>query len=214
MARGPFFDAFSGGDATGSGSTNGSTNLWLLRPGGNARDNYGNSSFNVPNRLVAYAMIYVPSRATGWASYLLNGWQVNPLLQMQNGLPYTLGLSGFQPGITQGGVKYTSFGSGLYGSGVTYIPQIGLNTFQRKRTIVTDVRAQKNFSFEGKYTLELLGELFNVANHQNVTSVNTTGYTFSGSNLNYNSTAGSVTNANSNYAYSPRQVQLAVRLQF
>jgi len=51
-------------------------------------------------------------------------------------------------------------------------------------------------------------------NHQNVTSVNTTGYTFSGSNLNYNGAAGTVTNANSNYVYSPRQVQLAVRLEF
>lgn len=84
----------------------------------------------------------------------------------------------------------------------------------RRARIVTDVRAQKNFTFEGKYTLELMGELFNAANHQNVTFVNTTGYTFSGNNLNYNSGAGRVTNANSNYAYSPRQVQLAVRLQF
>jgi outer membrane receptor protein involved in Fe transport len=186
-------------------STSASTNNWL-NPYANARANYANSNFNVPNRFVGYALINFPSVATGWKSYLANGWQVNPLVQVQNGLPYSLVLSGFQPG--------NSFGSGILGSGVTYFPQVGRNTYQQKRTAEFDLRAQKEFVFADRYHLQLIGEGFNMLNHVNVTSVNTTGYTFSGSNLNYNAAAGTVTNANSNYVYSPRQVQLAVRLEF
>jgi hypothetical protein len=61
--------------------------------------------------------------------------------------------------------------------------------------------------------------------------VNNTGYTFGGSTsgvatsgytgpqtystqLQYNNSFGTYTNSNSNYAYSPRQIQVAVRLSF
>jgi len=185
-----------------------------LDPYGNPRANYANSNFNVPNRFVGYAIINFPSTATGWKRYLANGWQLNPLVQVQNGLPYSLTLSGFQPNVTTGGVTYVSFASGILGSGVTFLPQLGRNTYQQRRTADFDLRGQKEFTFNEKYHLQLIGEGFNMFNHQNVTSVNTTGYTFSGSNLNYNGAAGTVTNANSNYVYSPRQVQLAVRLEF
>jgi hypothetical protein len=77
----------------------------------------------------------------------------------------------------------------------------------------------------------MFGECFNVFNHQNYTSVNNTGYTFGGSTsgvttsaytgpqtystqLQYNNSFGTYTNSNSNYAYSPRQIQVAVRLSF
>ena len=65
-----------------------------------------------------------------------------------------------------------------------------------------------------KYRLELLGEAFNLFNHQNVTGVNNTGYTISGSTLTFNTNFGTVTNANSNTIYRERQIQLAVRLAF
>jgi hypothetical protein len=100
-----------------------------------------------------------------------------------------------------------------------------------RRTEVFDLRAEKQIQFHDRYTLQLLGECFNVFNHQNYTSANGTGYTFgtatSGidtkgytgpqtytTQLNYNSSFGTYTNSNSNYAYSPRQVQLALRLSF
>jgi hypothetical protein len=80
--------------------------------------------------------------------------------------------------------------------------------------MVLDMRAQKSFTFAEKYNLELIGEAFNLANHQNVTSVNSTGYRFSGTSLQYQANAGLASNSNSNFAYSPRQVQLAIRLTF
>jgi len=93
------------------------------------------------------------------------------------------------------------------------------------------MRAEKDLTFHEKYNLELIAECFNVFNHENTTSVNTTGYTFGSpvlgnsakgytgdqtytTPLTYNSSFGTVTNVNSNYAYSPRQVQVAIRLEF
>lgn len=204
-------------------STNPTTNSWF-DPYTNARANYGNSNFNIPNRLVAWAIVNIPgtSRNTFY-KYLTDGWSVKPLFQAQSGFPYSLNTNSFvpnqvfgsAPGCATNGVGcYRSNGSGLSATGVTYIPQLGRNTRQYPRTMVVDMRAQKSFNFAEKYNLELIGEAFNLANHQNVTSVNTTGYTFSGSNLQYNPAAGTPQNANSNFAYSPRQMQVAVRLVF
>ncbi len=90
------------------------------------------------------------------------------------------------------------------------------------------MRAQKDFTFAEHYNLQLIGEAFNLANHQNITGLNGTGYVLSTvqpsatspagtapiSTLNYQTTFGSVTAANSNNVYQTRQVQLALRLVF
>ncbi len=78
--------------------------------------------------------------------------------------------------------------------------------------------------------MELLTDFFNLANKQNVTGVNTTGYFVSTGNVataggtvacsaaapclnfntdnNFNPLFGSITNTNSNFVYSPRQIQM------
>jgi hypothetical protein len=203
-------------------STQASTNQ-LLDPFGD--QTYANSSFNVPNRFVAYATLKYPRRFTGYKSTLLDGWNLNPLVQLQNGLPYNLVTSSFP--------SSASASSGWNGAGGSpaYIPVLGRNTYTLRRSEVFDLRAEKQIQLHDRYTLQLLGEAFNLFNHQNYTSVNTTGYTFGTSTagvktsgytgpqtyttqLNYNSSFGTYTNSNSNYAYSPRQVQLALRLTF
>jgi hypothetical protein len=101
-----------------------------------------------------------------------------------------------------------------------------------------DLRLSKKFAFTEKYSLEVSGDAFNLFNHVNVTSENTTGYfvtttpvTLSGGgtaacsvaapclNFNVNSKTfapvfGTPTNANSNFAYSSRQVQIGFRFVF
>lgn len=204
-------------------STNPTTNNWY-DPYANALANYGNSNFNIPNRFVGWAIVNVPGVNSGsWLKYVANGWSLKPLFQVQSGFPFSLNTNGFVPnqafgssaGCASNGVGcFRSNGSGLAATGITYIPQLGRNTRQYPRTTVVDLRAQKDFRIAEKYSLELIGEAFNLANHQNVTSVNTTGYSLSGSNLQYNPAAGTPQNSNSNFAYSPRQVQLAIRLMF
>jgi hypothetical protein len=88
------------------------------------------------------------------------------------------------------------------------------------------MRLSKRFTIAEKAKVELLGESFNLANHVNETSVNTTSYAHAAGKaatattaatpnaLTYNTPCGIRNNANNNLVYSPRQIQLGVRVQF
>lgn len=205
--------------------------------------NYNNSAFNVENRLVAWALINSPNvQRNDWVKWFANDWSLNPLYQAQNGLPISATIGSGYP-------SYSAYGSSWNGAGSNYwIPAIGRNTYQLKRTMVVDMRLEKQLTKEinGKpYHLQLIGEFFNVANHQNVTSESTTAYNLSSnssvtsgctgsslvpgqaqeecSTLTFVPKTGSgvnasgfraVTNSGSNFAYSPRQVMLSLRLEF
>jgi outer membrane receptor protein involved in Fe transport len=206
-------------------STQASTNT-ILDPNAAVSSQYGNSSFNVPNRFVGYALFKYPDfYQTGVRHLLLDGWNLNPLVQIQNGLPYSISTSSYPSSAA------VSTGWDGAGGSPTYVPVVGRNTYTLRREEVMDIRAQKDLWLPRHYDLQLIGECFNVFNHENYTAANSTGYIFGGSStgvattgytgpqtytteLQYQPTFGSYTNANSNYAYSPREVQVAVRLQF
>jgi outer membrane receptor protein involved in Fe transport len=208
-------------------STSPSSNNWY-DPLGNPRANYGNSNFNVPNRFVTWALVQYPGNSNTWMRYLTDGWHFNPILQWQNGLPYSAGVSGTQGSV--GSLKANS--SGMNGSGNSgYLLQIGRNTFKMPNTTVLDMRLQKDLRVSERFNLELLGEMFNVLNHQNVTGVNATAYSINATansttpanTLVYQPAQGAginasgfetVNNANSNFVYSQRQIQLGVKLDF
>lgn len=200
-----------------------STNNWF-DPFASARTNYANSGNDIRQRFVAWAVFNAPGTHSGTAlKYLTNGWSLKPYFQMQSGLPYTLSISGTNPNQCYVAGCLESWSSGLGATGVSYVPQIGRASFNQPRTINLDLRAQKDFTFAEKYNLQLVGEAFNLANHQNVTGINTTGYILSTNSTNataptstlaYQSTFGSVTSSNSNNAYQVRQIQLGLRLVF
>jgi outer membrane receptor protein involved in Fe transport len=180
----------------------------------NLRLEKGNSIYNVPSRFTLNAVATSPWRVNGWLGYLANEWEIAPIIQAQTGLPYSLVTSGSAPG---------GASSGINGSGGAFrIDQTGRNTYQYPGTIVADTRVSKHFTVAEKYRIEVLAELFNIANHQNVTGVNNTGYIISGSaktltfntDNNNNPLFGTITNSNSNFVYSPRQIQVGARLQF
>ncbi len=189
---------------------------------------YGNSNFNVPNRFIVNAVINSPWHASGGLKYLVDGWQISPVLQIQNGLPYSLGTSGTAPG----GLGGVNGSNGLY-----RIDVIGRNTYHYPGTQVFDLRLSKSFNFTERFRAEFLASAFNLFNHVNVTGINTTGYFVTTSNIstpnglvtcssanpclqfNYNSATlapvfGSINNANSNWAYTSRQIELAIRFHF
>jgi len=203
--------------------------------------NYGNSNFNVENRFIAWALINSPKiEGNSLLKLLANDWSFNPEFQAQNGLPFSATIGSGYP-------SYSAYGSSWNGAGTNYwIPAIGRNTYQMKRTMVADMRLEKQFVREineKPYHLELTGDFFNVANHQNVTSVSTTAYNLSDnasvtsgctvmapgqaqdecSTLTYVPRTGTgvtasgfkaITNSGSNFAYSPRQVMVSLRLEF
>ena len=148
-------------------------------------------------------------------------------MQVQTGLPYSIAISSGSPtSLTTGATTLAPFSSGIAGTGVSsYIPYFGRNTMYQPRDIVVDARVQKDFLLPREGTsLQLLAELFNIANHQNVTGVNTGAFTLSGTR---GTGRGTLTEAapgffgtptssgvNSNYAYQVRQLQLGARLVF
>jgi len=186
----------------------------LLLPNNVAAEK-ANSIYDVRNRFVGNAIMTSPWKAKGWLGYLANGWGFNPIFQVQNGLPVTFRTSGTPPG---------GLGSSINGSGGdTRIDVLGRSNFRMPSTWIADLRLAKHFMFKEKYKLELIGDFFNIANHQNVTSVGGTSsavsptYTISGTNLTFNAGAlpGVPNNSNSsNFQPTPRQIQLGVRIQF
>jgi hypothetical protein len=196
----------------------------LLVPN-NINPEYGNSIFNVPNRFVATAIVESPWHVGGWLGYLANDWQISPIYASQSGLPYSLVTTGNPPVLAVNDpvagttTTYTRLGGGVNGSnGRKGISFVGRNTFQMKRTIDIDMRLSKKVKFGDRYSAEVLGEAFNLFNHQNVTQVSNLGYFVGGTSaaptLTPNSSFGSVTNSNSNFAYTSRQIQIGFRFFF
>jgi hypothetical protein len=223
-----------------NGSTFSDTNDLLVPT--NIQLEYGNSIYDVRNRVVASAVIDGPWHVNGFLGYLANDWELAPIYSSQSGLPYSLVTSGTPPSFSTtstdpntGDVTtstYSALGGGVNGSnGRKGIDVVGRNSYRMKRTIDMDLRLAKNIKFGDRFSAELLAEAFNIFNHQNVTAVNNTAYiisttgTVSTANgtvacsaaapcLSYNSAFRSVTNANSNFAYTPRQIQIGFRFFF
>jgi hypothetical protein len=201
-------------DFAQSANTTVSSNSWY-DPYGNARANYGNSNYNVPNRFVAYAIYNLPNLSTSsWYKYLSNGWSIDTSFQMQSGLPYTTSVSSFNS-------SAALLGDWNGAGGTAILPMVGPNTKQQPRKIVDDLRLQKEIPIFERYRLQLIGNFFNIANHQNFDGVNTTAYQLSSGATStagiatYQSTFGQFTSSNnSGFLYTPRQIEIAARFSF
>jgi outer membrane receptor protein involved in Fe transport len=189
------------------------------------RDDYGNALENVPNRFIVTAIATSPWKAHGWTSYLWNDYELSPSFAVQNGVPYSAGLSTnttnlVDPGYASGyatGVSTSYNGT----DGLVRVPGIQRNAFRQPPTSVLDMRGSKRFAVHEGYHFEFMVESFNLLNDQNVTSVNSTAYTMStvnGVNLLSGNAAngvfGAKTNSNNNNIYTPRQIQIGLRLHF
>lgn len=192
-------------DYSQNASTAGNVMAWY-DPYQNPRINYGNSQWDIKNRLVAYAVYNVPSFSSEPAlRYLTSGWKIDSTYQIQSGLPYTANTSG------SAGIAGSFNGAG----GTAILPQLGFNNYFQPRVMVDDLRLGKEFLFHERYRLEIFGQVFNIANHQNVSAVSGTAYTLSGSTATYQKTFGQVTKTNnSGFSYAPRQIEIAAKLHF
>jgi hypothetical protein len=202
----------------------------------------GNSIYDIPHRFVFNAIATSPWKKSGWLGWFANDWQLDPIFQIQNGLPLNLTTSG-SPVLATGNapnnvVTTGGIGSGINGSGgANRLDLIGRNTFRLPTTWVPDLRVAKYFSFREKYKLELMADFFNIANKQNITSENGLGYNITNpvvtkagvetascvpgapvtnttSCVGFNGLFQTPGNSNNNFVYSPRQIQLGARIQF
>jgi hypothetical protein len=188
-------------------------------PNGGQTADYGNSQFNVPDRVAGYVLYNLPNASHGgFLKYLANDWAVDTAFQAQSGLPYSAGLSGYA---SAGALNSSWNGAG----GTSWIPVIGRNTYKYPRDIVQDVRLQKQISFTERYKGEARLDLYNVYNHQNVTGVNNTAYALTSSGNTATATFnsgqggtsvfGAANNSNSQgFLYTPREIQISFKFLF
>ena len=202
---------------------------------------YGNSSLNVRNRFV-FAGYYRTNFSSGnrLERALQNGWETSVIAQTQTGLPFSANTAKTALNATYSGI----IGAG----GINRLPKFDAfgnllserNSYTLPNIAVVDLRLSRSFYMDdrlGHLRLELLGEAFNILNHQNITSVNTNAYTVcpaptatpnfvdprlvvgssncpAGGVLLYNPYFGTNRNSNSNSVYTPRQLEGSIRLHF
>jgi hypothetical protein len=196
---------------------------------------YGTSNLDVRQSAAMIAVLESPWKAHGsprsWTAQLANGWTLSGIGHYLSGLPYTMRTAGSIPEefIAQSGEAIVGLGPGMNGSGGdNRVYGVGRNTFRYPPTWKADLRFAKGFDMGQMRRLEFLAESFNLFNHQNVTELETTGYsiepgTLSGTlpTLNFltglkpGTTAfGQPLNINATNFYRERQIQLGLRMRF
>jgi hypothetical protein len=188
---------------------------------------YGASNFDIRQRLTGTAVAKTPWKLHGAGGYLFNGYSLAPVVEWRTGLPYTLRTTGAIPSTkyvdTVNRIETLSgLGASINGSGGdNRIAAIGRNTYRYPAVTNVDLRASKSFKFAERVDLDLIGEAFNLLNHQNITNIDSAGYLIEGASspdtlprLTYQTKFGSITNSNSTALYRERQIQLALRLTF
>jgi hypothetical protein len=208
---------------------------------------YGTSDLDMRHSAGVTAVYEAPWKLHNLAGKLGNGWMLSGIGKFHSGLPYTMRTSGslaeefdtagnaimgLGPGMNGSGGDNRVYGAGSDGREYN----IGRNTYRYPATWKADLRLGKRFDLGSMRQLELLAETFNLFNHQNVTELETTGYTIeSGSTsslptLNFltgpvaeangtiqkaNTTAfGQPLNINATNFYRERQIQFGLRIRF
>ena len=197
----------------------------------NAFDQMGENALSAFDRRhkFAFNLVYnthYGNKDNGFAYHLLNNWTISPIFNWFSGQRYTGAISGtIAPAsfgfttCTSGGVTATCTtpGGGANGSGgATRFAALPRNYFKQPPIQYLDLRLSRRFPIGEKYKIEVLAEAFNFFNRTQVTTVNTTLYSLSGTTLTFNGGAsgfGSITGADSTL-FRERQVQLAVRFEF
>jgi hypothetical protein len=141
---------------------------------------------------------------------IFDGWTIAPIFNGLSGARYT--------GTISGSANTTSFGAntagGLNGSGgSTRFALLPRNFFKQPKILNTDLRLSRRFRFTETTNLEVLGEVFNLFNRTQVSTVSGAIYTVNGSTLTYTPTFGNITEAGGTL-FRERQVQFALRFEF
>ncbi|MDQ2746043.1 MAG: TonB-dependent receptor, partial [Acidobacteriota bacterium] len=183
----------------------------------------GPSNNDVRHKLVVSA-VFAPNFYKGYESslynWIFNGWSIAPIYAFYSGRPFDGTLLSTTGGSTS--INGTS--------GDTRFPLLARNAYRLPSLSNLDVRLSKRFKFTERYSLEVLGEVFNAFNKTQVFAENSGLYQLSptsGTPLNSNCPLSTTTNTNicssSNFGlvtstdstlYRERQVQFSVRFQF
>ena len=212
--------ATDGGQVPGSSGTFNGTD-YPIDPY-NRSIEYARGDLDQRQRFVANA-VWMPTLehlSSTPARAILNGWAFSTIVTMSTGQPVTPYISGYPSaldgGVT-GGVAYAGATSGRAG----WLPRNGYTSpgFHN-----IDFRIGRQFGLTERMRLSFIGEAFNLFNHTNVSSVNTTAFTYSAAgsgSCNGHTNACYVPSSSfmaptstSNLIWGPRQLQISGRLTF
>ncbi len=198
----------------------------------NPRADWGPSNFNIPNRFAGSVSYELPfghdkpflSSAAGLTNAILGGWQINTIVSMQSGFPFTP-LVGFnqsgngdtrnpdRPSVNPGFSGPVIVGSPTqwYNPNAYILPlagtfgNVGRDILSGPGLVGIDASAFKNFRVRERMNLQFRAEIFNVINHPNFGLPNITTFTASGG---FSPSAGLITNT----ATASRQIQFGLKL--
>lgn len=153
----------------------------VLNPSNIAAD-YGNSDMDIPNRFVASTTYELPFKASGKLNPFVQGWQVNGIVQLYDGFPFSVSSSsGVGDGLTPRAQLVAGHGNGSLPSGQRTLAEwfntaafanpapgtwgdSGRNILQGPGTKNVDFSVFKNTHVTESKVLQLRAEFFNLFN--------------------------------------------------
>ena len=168
----------------------------------------------------------IPNKA---ARAIADGFVFSTVMTFATGFPVTGQISGFPSNGVDGGLTGGVVSNGAAATGGR-IPWIGRNTFVGPGMSDIDLRIMRQFAIRERLRLQFLGEAFNLFNHTNIFSVNTTAYTYAavgGSGCSAAANAGTngclipsptfllpTSSSSANGLYGARQLQVSAKIIF
>lgn len=193
----------------------------------NPRADYGNSDQNIPNRFVGSANYTLPFKASGVLNSFVQGWQLNTIVTLSDGIPFSVLSSSNSLGIADGIVPratlLSGYGNGSFSPGRRSLQQwfntaaftnpgsqqwgnSGRNILEGPGTKTVDFSVFKNIALRESATLQLRSEFFNLFNTPQFNNPSST----VGNGFGAISSAGSPTTLQR----TSRQIQLAAKVSF
>jgi outer membrane receptor protein involved in Fe transport len=155
--------------------------------------------------------------------FLMNDWAFSTIVTVATGQPVTPNISGFPSGGVDGGLTggVVSNSGGSIGGRA---PWIARNLYTGPGYNNVDFRIGRQFRLTERFRLQLLGEAFNLFNHTNIASVNTTAWNYAaaGSSFCAGHANGCLSpnapffapTSSSNGLWGSRQLQISGRITF
>jgi hypothetical protein len=188
----------------------------------NRKIEYALSDLDQRQRFVANGvwMPYLRNLGSRPARALINGWALSAIVTVGTGQPVTPYITGapspLDGGVT-GGVSYAGPTQGRAG----WLPR---NAYTGPNYRDTDFRLGRQFSITERVKVSLIGEAFNLFNRTNISSVNTTAFSYvaagSGACAGHTNACFSPSStfltptSTSNLIWGPRQLQISGRITF
>jgi len=183
----------------------------------NPEADHGRSNFDRRHK-VSMNAIFAPrvDLSNRTLKAIADGWSIAPIYQYYTGLPIDPGVSGSLPSGT-GIANATS--TGINGSGGTNrVVSLPRNAFNAPNIWNVDLRLSRRFYVKEGVNFEFLAEAFNIFNRTQVTFVNSSAYTISGTAqaavMTYQSAFKTTSEAGTNFLTRERQIQLGLRMKF